>query len=309
MSSQLHLEALAQSVGRVWTLSPAFRAEKSDTPRHLSEFYMLEAEMCFVEDLGQIMGLLESLIKYLVLKLQRSAVHVELQQALSRNNDAGEAMDSVIPADVLGKRWAGLTSDVWPRITYKEALALLDDAGSRGKATFDSKPSTGSGLRAEHERYLAEHVGEGSPVFVTCYPRGLKPFYMASRPTDARDGANEEEASVSCFDLIVPDICELAGGSMREHKLADLLDNMRSHGLTETGNEDHRTPYHAAALTASALSGKSASLQWYVDLRRYGSVPHGGFGLGFDRLLAYLSGVCNLRDIVAFPRSYGRCDC
>ncbi|KAK5162434.1 hypothetical protein LTR04_003759, partial [Oleoguttula sp. CCFEE 6159] len=308
VSSQLHLEALAQSVGKVWTLSPTFRAEKSDTPRHLSEFHMLEAEMCFIEHVDQIMNLVEAMLRYVTTELQASRIGKELLTATEP--DEARQTDSVMTPLNLSRRWEGMANGTWPRITYAAAIKKLQDAVSCNKAVFEFEPSFATGLQAEHEKFLAQDVGRGAPVFVTDYPRSQKPFYMA--PSSQDDSNNNAAPTVACFDLLVPEICELVGGSMREHRLLHLLDSMRLHGLTKAGTVDETNTDGATSSEVVAgaedPSGES-SLQWYIDLRRYGSVPHGGFGLGFDRLLSYLAGVSNIRDIVTFPRWYGRCDC
>ena len=290
VSSQLHLEALAQSVGKVWTLSPTFRAEKSDTARHLSEFYMLEAEMAFVEDLTQVMDVVEGLLRALASELRSSEVGSELLEARTREDDQdGNAVSST----VLARRWEGLVAGPWPRVTYQDAVEHLQAAVANGQVQFEFEPGHKDGLQTEHERFIAQSLGGGGPVFVTDYPRDIKPFYMA--PTSKAPTGTDGRPTVACFDLLVPDICELVGGSMREHDPTELAKSMEEHGLqtTSTGNAED----------------SDGSLQWYLDLRRYGSVPHGGFGLGFDRLLCYLSGVTNIRDVVSFPRWHKRCDC
>lgn len=284
VSSQLHLEALAQSIDKVWTLSPTFRAEKSDTARHLSEFYMLEAEIAFVDDANNVMDVVENMLRSVAIDLQSSHVGQELLEARAR--DQSEEITSV-SHEALAKRWQGLVNGPWPRIKYAEAIQHLKDATAQGKATFEFSPEHEDGLQTEHERYLAEHLGKGGPIFVTDYPRSMKPFYM--QPSSS--GSD----TVACFDLLVPEICELVGGSMREHRLPELQQAMVDHGLRPAVDNAGKT--------------SDGSLQWYLDLRRYGSVPHGGFGLGFDRLICYLSGVQNIRDVVAFPRYYKKCDC
>lgn len=286
VSSQLHLEALAQSVDKVWTLSPTFRAEKSDTARHLSEFYMLEAEVAFVENLKDIMDVVENMLRSVATELQASRVGQELLEARSRDHSE----DSIsVSHDALARRWQGLADGPWPRIKYAEAIQHLKDATAQGKAKFEFSPEHEDGLQTEHERYLAENFGSGGPIFVTDYPRSMKPFYMQPSSSSGSD-------TVACFDLLVPEICELVGGSMREHRLPELQKSMLDHGLRP-------------AATDNSEAASDGSLQWYLDLRRYGSVPHGGFGLGFDRLICYLSGVQNIRDVVAFPRYYKKCDC
>lgn len=300
VSSQLHLEALAQSVGNVWTLSPTFRAERSDTSRHLSEFYMLEAEMTFVDEMGPVMDLLEDLLRFMTKGLYDTSAAQELR---------------VDGRDEVHQRWEGMmgrSSARWPRITYTKAIDILKSE----KRRFEHEPVWGEGLQAEHEKFLASTLGVShdsgspSPVFVTNYPRDIKAFYMRqSAPTSLGQGRTEDHQAaadrvfcetVDCFDLLVPDLCEIAGGSMREHRLDELLRAMELRGMVkpsrpstgDTGERDH-----------------GADLDWYVDLRRWGSPPHGGFGLGFDRLLSYLVGTPSVRDIVAFPRWFGRCDC
>lgn len=289
VSSQLHLEALAQSVGKVWTLSPTFRAEKSDTPRHLSEFYMLEAELCFINDMSEVMDVVENMLRHVAVTLRDSDIGQELRGRALPKADV-EDMD-VLNATTLEERWQGMIESGWPRISYSQAIQLLAQAAS-GEANFEFEPSYENGLQAEHERYLAKVVGQGSPVFVTNYPRKQKPFYMPL--TSTTDGE-----TVACFDLLVPDLCELVGGSMREHRFQELLDSMHSHGMIKDTDTKHEPDGRDV----------NANLNWYQDLRRFGSVPHGGFGLGFDRLLCYLAGVPNVKDVVAFPRWYGRCDC
>ncbi|KAH3906407.1 hypothetical protein HBI56_198540 [Parastagonospora nodorum] len=292
VSSQLHLEALAQSVNKVWTLSPTFRAEKSDTARHLSEFYMLEAELAFVDDLQVVMNVVEDLLRAVATELQSSVVGQELLESRARDHSTESAS---LSRDALAQRWQGLIDGPWPRITYEAALQHLNDAVKQGKAAFEFAPGHEDGLQTEHERYLAESLGRSGPVFVTDYPRNIKPFYMA--PSADLQAEGQTPSTVACFDLLVPELCELVGGSMREHRLPELLKSMQDHGLPTQGMGE----------TESEVA--RGSLQWYVDLRRYGSVPHGGFGLGFDRLLCYLSGVSNIRDVVSFPRWHKRCDC
>ncbi|SPO07596.1 related to asn-tRNA synthetase, mitochondrial [Cephalotrichum gorgonifer] len=301
VSTQLHLEALAQSVGNVWTLSPTFRAEKSDTSRHMAEFYMLEAEMTFVEDMETVMDLAEDMIRHLVASLSdNSAAAKDILAAAKRVT--GEAESLIGPAEELETRWKGLSASAprWPRITYSDAISLLQTAPA---SQFEHTPTWGASLQAEHERWLATAVAETrnpgyrTPVFVTHYPRDIKAFYMLG--SDSADAAPEATGpTVDCFDLIVPELCEIAGGSMREHRLEPLLDAMRRGGMEPP-----------AAAPGRGRDGRSKDgLDWYVDLRRWGSPPHGGFGIGFDRLLAYLVGAQSVKDVVAFPRWWGRCD-
>lgn len=293
VSTQLHLEALAQSLGNVWTLSPTFRAEKSDTSRHLSEFQMLEAEMSFVDDMDDVMQLVQNMLKSVTRGLKQLRAANELEQNRMDSRDPAEklAFADLTDSLELQRRWRGAMTDTkWPRITYTEAIQMLEPVADQ----FEHKPVWGSGLQSEHERYLAEKVGYDEandaymPIFVTQYPREIKAFYMRQSVDSPAHGA-----TVDCFDLLVPSLGELAGGSMREHRLPELEDNLRLHGLE---------------VPKRRKTGDN-SLSWYMDLRRWGCPPHGGFGLGFDRLLSYLTGVQNVRDVVPFPRHFERCDC
>ena len=251
---------------------------------------MLEAEVGFVDHLGPIMDLVEDMLRHVSTKLIETRT---VQELMSRDR---ESSTDLTPADVVASRWEGLKRMRWPRITYTEAIRLLENSGVR----FVHRPTWGEDLHTEHEKYIASTVGEGhSPVFVTEYPRNIKAFYM--KPSaDAPDGPGPG-ATVECFDLLVPEFCEIAGGSMREHRLDPLIESMRARGLN---------PYSTVGAEATAGSQETGNnLDWYLDLRKWGCPPHGGFGLGFDRLLCYLSGVQTIRDVTAFPRWYGRCDC
>ncbi len=291
VSAQLHLEAMSQALGNVWTLSPTFRAEQSDTPRHLSEFYMLEAEMGFVDDLGPVMDLVEDMLRHLGTNLSESRTVKELL------SDVRERSEDLTPANLVEDRWEGLKRKQWPRITYTEAIKLLKAAPT----PFTYEPVWGKDLRTEHEKYIATTVGGGnSPVFVTNYPRDIKAFYM--RPDAGTSDGEGTGVTVECFDLVVPEFCEIAGGSMREHRLDLLIESLRARGLNSPPSDGE--PAAVPQTTAG-----SNNLDWYLELRKWGCPPHGGFGLGFDRLICYLAGVHTIRDATAFPRWYGRCDC
>ena len=307
VSSQLHLEAYAAELGSVWALSPTFRAERSDTPRHLSEFSMLEVEVGFVEDLEEIMSLVEDLLRYLV-EVTQSTIRDELLAL--RRKSAWE--QNATRAPDLEARWKDLSrSNPWPRISYSEAMRLLTDGQHQRIVTFKYSPSWSTGLQLEHEKYLVETVGQGTPVFVTDYPKRLKPFYMLPSSTTVST-TDPDRSTVACFDLLLPELCEVVGGSLREHRLANLVQNMREHNLlkhkptadvrSDSEQQQQQYPY----LLPNEDLG---SMQWYADLRRYGSSPHGGFGLGFDRLLCFFLGVTSVRDMVPFPRYFGKADC
>ncbi|KAL1990640.1 hypothetical protein VTN49DRAFT_6479 [Thermomyces lanuginosus] len=306
VSSQLHLEAYAAELGNVWTLSPTFRAEKSDTPRHLSEFYMLEAEVNFMHDLDSLIDLVEFLLRDFTRRLYDTRVAQEIFTA-KRTGEPGQNEDGGESAD-LQQRWkAIMDGSRWPRITYTRAVELLQDAVANHGASFIYPPTWSEGLQLEHEKYLVDRVFPGQPVFVTDYPKQVKPFYML--PSEAATANNTSSSSspgetVACFDLLLPVVSEVVGGSLREHRLPNLIQSMREYGLIKQTTSSSSSPY--PYLHSNEDLGH---LRWYADLRRWGSAPHGGFGLGFDRLLGYLAGVSSVRDVVPFPRYFGRADC
>jgi len=166
----------------------------------------------------------------------------------------------------------------------------------------------------EHEKWIVAVLGQGRPIFVTDYPRAIKPFYMLPSKSQGEHDGGE---TVACFDLLFPfGYCEIAGGSLREHRLENLIKNMRQQGMLKRKDAGSSAPdiAHSASAPLSNYPflepGEDlGNLKWYADLRRYGSSPHGGFGMGFDRLVAYLTGVSNVRDVVPFPRTWGRADC
>lgn len=258
VSSQLHLEALAMGVGQVWTIVPTFRAEKSTTARHLAEFRMIEAELCFTRDLNQVMDIVESMIRNLTRRVSQ-LTDLQFLQTLDAENIEKEVN--------LKARWSSILGSPWMRISYSQAIEILQSSTEQ----FRFKPELGSSLQSEHEKYLARHFN--GPVFVTNYPANQKPFYMLPSEND----------TVECFDLLVPSMGELCGGSLRDHDLDSLISRMEAMGITE------------------------ADMRWYTDLRRFGSVRHGGFGIGWERLIGFLCGVGNVREIAAFPRWVNHC--
>ena len=281
VSAQLHLEAFVSEHPSVWTMGPTFRAERSDTSRHLSEFAMLEVEIR-TGSLELIMDTIESLVTYVGQAVEKSQIGADLRDA-GRHASAAEQRRAELATNRINRLHS--SKDSWLRIKYHDAVTFLCRAFEAGAAPFAKVPSAESGLSIEHERFLAAEVGSGLPVFVTHYPSKQKPFYML--PDEFKES---QEPTALCFDVLLPDVGELAGGSLREHRLEPLLDRMRQCGLV------------------SAASNSGGVLDWYLDLRRYGSVPHGGFGLGLDRLLGYLAGWDNVRETVPWPRYYGRCD-
>lgn len=303
VSAQLHLEAYMHEHPKVWTFAPTFRAEKSDTPRHVSEFWMLEAEIR-ANKLEEIMGLVEDMIVSLVRGLGKSSFLEELMIA-RRPWESSQKEEPSIKRDLLSYRWEGLKHGSWPRITYKDAMQLLQDSVRSGQSEFVHQPEWESGLQLEHERYVAATVGQGKPVFVTDYPRAIKPFYMlpSTRTTSQTAGTI---TTAACFDLLLPELCEVVGGSLREHRLQPLITSMQRRHKGQAADPQGVTSDSDNPSTSLETGN---NLDWYLDLRRFGSVPHGGFGLGFDRLLCYLTGIHNIRDVIPWPRHYGRCDC
>ncbi|KZO95349.1 asparaginyl-tRNA synthetase, partial [Calocera viscosa TUFC12733] len=257
VSAQLHLESLCSGLSRVYTLSPAFRAEPSLTHRHLAEFGMLEAEVGWPAGLGGVMDGLEGLLTRVLGRVVRGEAGEEVR--LLRGEEGVKQLQKHAEGG-------------WKRITYTQAVALLQEA----EVEFVFPPTLGLGLQSEHEKWLASNLG---PVFVTHYPKGLKPFYM--RASSGEQGVESEGGTVECFDLLVPGIGELAGGSLREERLSLLSAAMDAHGLPR------------------------AEYEWYLDLRRYGRVPTGGYGLGWERLVSWITGTENVRDCIPFPRWAG----
>lgn len=284
----------------VWSLSPTFRAEKSDTSRHLSEFWMLEAEIQ-TETLRDVMDLVENMIRTLTLNLQKSKLMDDIiSSKCMGETETATSLKSM--HDLIRGRWKGLLRKSWARITYGEVIQRLQHAVDSKQVEFEHQPSWATGLQLEHEKFVAAEFGQGSPVFVTEYPQEIKAFYML--PSELKD-ESEPSATAACFDLLVPDICEIVGGSLREHRLGYLIDAMHKHGLVRTSV--------TRSIKDDGKNGQplidAGNLDWYLDLRRFGSVPHGGFGLGLDRLVGYLAGVHNIKDVIAWPRWHGRCDC
>lgn len=308
VSSQLHLEAYAAELGNVWTLTPVFRAEKSDTPRHLSEFYMLEAESNFMYDLDSLTDQVEYLLRDLTRRLYDTSVAKEILSA-ERTGESEQESSSNESSPNLRQRWtAVMDGPKWSRITYTKAIEMLQRAVAEDGISFEYAPTWDGGLQLEHEKFIVEVLFQGNPVFVTDYPKAVKPFYMAPSQLSYEHSVPGE--TVACFDLLFPEVSEVAGGSLREHRLPDLIQNMRKHGLLKPRvPADPEGPAPEPLYPQLSPTEDLGHLQWYADIRRWGSAPHGGFGLGFDRFLGYLSGVSSVRDVVSFPRYFGRADC
>lgn len=333
VSSQLHLEAYAAELRNVWALSPTFRAEKSDTPRHLAEFYMLEVEISYTTTVSALTKFVQELIRSLVQHLRAGPAYREVLLAIRASNE--ERVEEKVTE--IEKRWNDLLGDRWKSASYTYCMSHLREAAKVDSKLFARQPDYGLGLQLEHERWIVDKIGQGKPVFVTHYPRAIKPFYMApsllardhfrhpeyKADKEIREHFDESETgedTVACFDLLMPfGVSEIAGGSLREHRLEMLVHNMREDGMLNpknghTPSEQANDVYDLAKRDIDAYPflepGESlGSLKWYADLRRYGTMPHGGFGIGWDRLIAYLTGVHNLRDVVPFSRTFGKADC
>jgi len=249
VSGQLNAEAYALALTKVYTFGPTFRAENSNTSRHLAEFWMIEPEVAFA-DLADNATLAEDFLKYLFRAVLDECADDMAFFAQRIDKQAISRLESVIDAD-------------FERMDYSDAINIL----SATKTKFEFPVSWGLDLQSEHERYLAEkHVGK--PVVLMNYPREIKAFYMR---------LNDDEKTVAAMDVLVPGIGEIIGGSQREERL-DYLDlRLRDMGIME-------------------------SMWWYRDLRRYGTAPHSGFGLGFERVINYVTGMDNIRDAIPFPR-------
>lgn len=264
VSAQLHLEIMALALSRCYSLIPCFRAEKSDTNRHLSEFWMLELEMCFIDDVHKLTTYVESMLRRVVKscydRIDELIPQVDFRDSLSK--------EEII------ERWNLLLSPKpWATITYTDAIEILIE--KHKKEPFPKyEPIWGESLQTEHEKWLADKYFN-SPVFVTDYPRDCKAFYMKLN-TDSPAGRE----TVACFDLLFPDMGEVVGGSIREDSYQLIFDEVERRNMNRSGE-----------------------LDWYLSLRKEGTVSHGGFGLGLERFVSYLYGNHNIRDAIPFHRS------
>ena len=253
VSGQLNVETYCLALSKVYTFGPTFRAENSNTSRHLAEFWMIEPEIAFA-NLADNAALAEALLKYI------------FRAVLSERADDMAFFEERIEKGVIAKL-RGIVDWEFVRMEYTEAIRILEQA----KQKFEFPVGWGTDLQSEHERYLTE-VHTGKPVILMNYPKQIKAFYMR---------VNDDDRTVAAMDVLAPGIGEIVGGSQREERLA-MLDAR----MIETGLD----PQHYG---------------WYRDLRRYGTVPHAGFGLGFERTVAYATGLANVRDVIPFPRTPG----
>ena len=253
VSGQLNVESYCLALTNVYTFGPTFRAENSNTSRHLSEFWMVEPEIAFA-DLADDADLAENLLKY------------AFRAVLDERSDDMAFFAERIDTDAISRLEAFVTSE-FVRMEYGEAVDILQRSGR----SFEFPVKWGLNLQAEHERYLCEEHAK-APVVVINYPKEIKAFYMR---------LNDDERTVAAMDVLAPGIGEIVGGSQREERLEVLDARIIEKGLDP------------------------GEYGWYRDLRRYGTVPHAGFGLGFDRALAYATGMANIRDVIPFPRTPG----
>ncbi len=256
VSGQLEVETYCLALSKVYTFGPTFRAENSNTPRHLAEFWMIEPEIAFA-DLKADADLAESFLKYI------------FRAVLNERADDMKFFAERIDKECIN-RLEKLVDSSFERITYTDAITILETSGKK----FEFPVKWGVDLQTEHERYLTEeHVGR--PVIVMNYPKDIKAFYMRM---------NDDDKTVAAMDVLAPGIGEIIGGSQREERL-DVLDRR----LDE-------------------MNLDKAAYWWYRDLRRYGTVPHAGFGLGFERTIMYATGMANVRDVIPFPRTPGNAE-
>lgn len=254
VSGQLEAETMATALSRVYTFGPTFRAENSNTPRHLAEFWMIEPEMAFF-DLNDDMDIQEDFVKYL------------LTWALTKCRADLEFFDKRIQPGLIEQLEKVAKAD-FVRISYTDAIAKLEEAEKHG-AKFEFSPYWGCDIATEHERYLTEKIF-GCPVMVFNYPKEIKSFYMKQ---------NDDGKTVKAVDVLVPGIGELIGGSEREESYEKLCAEIEKRGMDKS------------------------IYDWYLDLRKFGTVPHSGFGLGFERLIRYVTGMENIRDVIPYPRA------
>lgn len=254
VSGQLEGELGATALGAIYTFGPTFRAENSNTPRHLAEFWMIEPEVAFLEQQG-LMDLEEDFIKYCV------------KWALDNCKDDLEFLNKMIDKGLIA-RLEGVLKEDFVRLTYTEGIRILEEAVKAGQK-FENPVSWGVDLASEHERYLVEHHFR-KPVIMTDYPKDIKAFYMK---------INEDGRTVQGTDVLFPQIGEIIGGSVREENYDKLMDEV----------ERRNVPMK--------------DMWWYLDTRKYGTCPHAGFGLGFERLILFVTGMQNIRDVIPFPRT------
>ncbi len=256
VSGQLEGELGATALGQIYTFGPTFRAENSNTPRHLSEFWMIEPEMAFY-DISDNMDLAEEFVKY--------CINYALEHNIDDIRFLSERFDKG-----LEERLRFVVDNDFVRLTYTEGVRILEESAHK----FEFPVYWGADLQSEHERYLVEEHFK-KPVILTDYPKEIKAFYMKQ---------NEDGKTVRAMDVLFPNIGEIIGGSEREESYDKLLARIEE------------------------LDIPMKDMWWYLDTRRFGTVPHSGFGLGFERLVLFVTGMTNIRDVIPFPRTPGKAE-
>ncbi len=264
VSGQLEGELGATALGAIYTFGPTFRAENSNTPRHLAEFWMIEPEVAFM-DLDDLMDLEEDFIKYCV------------RWALDNCSDDLQFLNRMVDKGLLS-RLQGVLTETFVRLSYTQGIEILQEAVRSGKKKFEFSCQWGDDLASEHERYLVEeHFCK--PVIMTHYPKKIKSFYMKIDDTVPTFEGSPMEQTVQGTDVLFPQIGEIIGGSVREEDYAKLMNEIHERNIP------------------------MKDMWWYLDTRRFGTCPHAGFGLGFERLILFITGMQNIRDVIPFPRT------
>jgi asparaginyl-tRNA synthetase len=276
VSGQLEAELGALALGEVYTFGPTFRAENSNTTRHLAEFWMIEPEVAFA-DLNDNMDLAEAMLQYVCqYALEHCAEDLKILEDRLIEEEKAKPQDQRSPMNLMDKL-RFVVDNQFERLTYTEAIDILKNSNPNKKGKFQYPiEGWGADLQSEHERYLVEKHFQ-KPVILTNYPAAIKAFYM--RLDEPRAGV--PGPTVSAMDILFPGIGEIVGGSQREERLEVLSEKMQAMHIPES------------------------ELYWYLDTRRFGSCPHAGFGLGFERLVQFVTGMGNIRDVIAFPRYPG----
>ena len=263
VSGQLEGELGATALGAIYTFGPTFRAENSNTPRHLAEFWMIEPEVCFI-DMDELMDLEEDFIKFCV------------KWALDNCKDDLEFLNQMIDKGLIA-RLEGVLKDDFVRLPYTKGIEILQEAIKKGKK-FEFPCNWGDDLASEHERFLVEEYFK-KPVIMTNYPKAIKAFYMKIDEKNPVLDGKEMAPTVQGTDVLFPQIGEIIGGSVREESYDKLLNEIKERNIP------------------------MKDMEWYLDTRRFGSCPHAGFGLGFERLILFVTGMQNIRDVIPFPRT------
>lgn len=264
VSGQLEGELGATALGAIYTFGPTFRAENSNTPRHLAEFWMVEPEVCFI-DLNDLMDLEEDFIKFCV------------RWALDNCKDDLEFLNKMVDKGLI-ERLEGVLKEEFVRLPYTKGIEILQEAIKSGKKKFEFPCNWGDDLASEHERYLVEEYFK-KPVIMTNYPKKIKAFYMKLDEELPVYNGQPQEQTVQGTDVLFPQIGEIIGGSVREENYDKLMNEIQERDIP------------------------MKDMWWYLDTRRFGSCPHGGFGLGFERLILFVTGMQNIRDVIPFPRT------